>query len=49
VQRCQDVPSQARPEFWDVTYNFQGQDHRVQLSAPPGAYVTVNQRGEPRE
>jgi uncharacterized protein YcfJ len=49
VQRCRDVPSQARPEFWDVTYNFQGQDHRVQLSAPPGAYVTVNQRGEPRE
>jgi uncharacterized protein YcfJ len=49
VQRCQDVPSQARPEFWDVTYNFQGQDHRVQLGAPPGAYVTVNQRGEPRE
>jgi uncharacterized protein YcfJ len=49
VQRCRDIPSQARPEFWDVTYNFRGQDHSVQLSAPPGPSVTVNQRGEPRE
>jgi uncharacterized protein YcfJ len=49
VQRCRDIPSQARPEFWDVTYNFRGLDHRVQLTAPPGASVTVNQRGEPRE
>jgi uncharacterized protein YcfJ len=49
VQRCRDIPSQARPEFWDVTYHFRGLDHHVQLSAPPGASVTVNQRGEPRE
>lgn len=49
VQRCRDIPNQARPEFWDVTYNFRGVDHHVQLSAPPGPSVTVNQRGEPRE
>ncbi len=49
VQRCASTPSQARPEFWDVTYNFQGQEHRVQLTAPPGPTVTVNGQGEPRE
>lgn len=49
VQKCEDVPSQARPDYWDVTYNFRGQEHRVQMSAPPGPTVTVNGRGEPRE
>jgi len=49
VQRCREVPSQAAPQFWDVTYNFRGMDHHVQLSDPPGKSVTVNQRGEPRE
>lgn len=48
IQRCTSTPSQARPEFWDVTYNFRGQEHRIQMSAPPGATVTVNDRGEPR-
>ena len=49
VERCDNLPSQARPEFWDVTYNFRGQEHRVQMTAPPGTTVTVNERGEPRE
>ena len=48
VQRCANVPSQARPDYWDVTYNFRGQEHRVQLTAPPGSTVTVNEQGEPR-
>ncbi len=48
VQRCASVPSQARPEFWDVTYSFRGQEHRVQLTSPPGRTVTVNAKGEPR-
>ena len=48
VQRCASVPSSARPEFWDVTYFFRGQEHRVQMSAPPGPTITVNGRGEPR-
>ena len=49
VQRCASVPNQARPDHWDVTYNFRGQEHRVQMTAPPGPTVTVNRRGEPRE
>jgi uncharacterized protein YcfJ len=24
VQRCETVPSSARPDYWDVTYDFQG-------------------------
>jgi uncharacterized protein YcfJ len=49
VRHCENVPSQARPEFWDVTYTFRGQEHRVQMTSPPGATVTVNGRGEPRQ
>ena len=49
VQRCESVPSQARPDYWDVTYSFRGQEHRMQMSAPPGPTVTVNEQGEPRE
>jgi uncharacterized protein YcfJ len=48
VQRCASVPSQARPQYWDVVYNFRGQEHRMQTTAPPGPTVTVNERGEPR-
>ena len=48
VQRCTNFPSQARPELWDVTYNFRGQDHRVQMTSPPGATIIVNREGEPR-
>ena len=49
VQRCESVPSQARPQYWDVTYEFRGQDHRIQMTAPPGPTVTVNEQGEPRK
>ena len=48
VQRCESVPSQAKPDFWDVTYDFRGQEHRVQMTTAPGATVTVNAQGEPR-
>lgn len=48
VQRCEDVPRQARTEFWDVTYTFRGQEHRVQMASPPGRTITVNAQGEPR-
>jgi uncharacterized protein YcfJ len=48
VKRCESVPSQAKPEHWDVTYTFRGQEHRMQTTAPPGATITVNERGEPR-
>ncbi len=48
VQRCTNVPSQGPPDYWDVTYNFRGIEHRVQMSGPPGRTVTVNSNGEPR-
>ena len=48
VQRCESTPSAARPDFWDVTYNFRGQEYRMQMTTPPGQTVTVNERGEPR-
>lgn len=48
VQRCSNLPAQAQPAYWDVSYNFRGQDHRVQMTSEPGATITVNARGEPR-
>jgi uncharacterized protein YcfJ len=48
VQRCETVSSGARPEYWDVTYNFRGIEHRAQFGAPPGPTITVNENGEPR-
>ena len=48
VQRCQQMPSQAQPDYWDVTYTFKGEEHRIQMAAPPGRTITVNARGEPR-
>jgi uncharacterized protein YcfJ len=48
VQRCENVPSQAQTDHWDVTYTFRGQEHSVQMTDRPGRTVTVNERGEPR-
>jgi uncharacterized protein YcfJ len=48
VRHCENVPSQTRADYWDVTYEFRGAEHRVQMTAPPGASVTVNDQGEPR-
>jgi uncharacterized protein YcfJ len=48
VQRCENKTSQSRPEYWDVTYIFRGQEHRVQMTTPPGPTLTVDERGEPR-
>ena len=47
VQRCTTVPS-AQPSYWDVTYVFQGVQHRAQLGFAPGPTISVNGRGEPR-
>ena len=49
VQHCANTNRYAQPEYWDVTYTFRGQEHRLQMTANPGATVTVNERGEPRE
>ncbi len=48
VQRCADEPGGARPGYWDVTYDFRGQSHRIQMTTAPGPTVTVNRHGEPR-
>jgi len=47
VQKCATAPSQT-PTYWDVTYNFRGQGHRVQMANQPGRTVRVNAQGEPR-
>jgi uncharacterized protein YcfJ len=48
VQRCDSNPVKATPSYWDVTYDFRGQEHRVQTAAQPGPTITVNRNGEPR-
>ena len=48
VQRCENVPGQAHADYWDVTYEFRGQEHRVQMTERPGRTITVNEQGEPR-
>jgi uncharacterized protein YcfJ len=48
VQRCADTPGSARPAYWDVSYEFRGQLHQVQLTSAPGPTITVNRQGEPR-
>lgn len=48
VQRCEQVPQSGKPDYWDVTYQFRGIEHRVQATVPPGRTVTVNRDGEPR-
>jgi len=48
VQRCENVQGQLHPDYWDVTYNFRGIEHHVQLSSPPGPTLTVDDNGDPR-
>ena len=48
VQRCENVASQTHTDYYDVTYTFRGQEHRVQMTTAPGSTVQVNERGEPR-
>ena len=48
VQRCATVSTAAPVDYWDVTYNFGGYEHRVQTTIPPGRTILVNAQGEPR-
>ena len=48
VRRCDNNPAQATPAYWDVIYQFRGQEHHVQMASDPGRTVRVNSRGEPR-
>lgn len=47
VPPCRETDDQASPEYWDVTYRFRGREHRLQMTAPPGATVSVDAQGEP--
>lgn len=49
VQRCSPSGGRDRVDYWDVTYEFRGVLHHVQLTERPGPSVTVNAQGEPRE
>lgn len=48
VQRCATVRRHARAEYREVTYNFRGALHRVQMSAPPGRTLIVDESGVAR-
>ena len=49
VRRCETVANSGPPDYWDVVYEFKGVQHRVQMSAPPGPTIAVNQQGLPRQ
>lgn len=48
LRRCETTAS-TTPAYWDVTYNYRGIEHSVQMSAPPGRTIAVNMNGEPRQ
>ncbi len=48
VRRCETVASDSTPQYWDVTYEYRGQNHRVQMTDAPGRTISVNRNGEPR-
>ena len=48
VRRCDGNAAQAVPSYWDVSYEFRGKEHRVQMATQPGRTITVNRKGEPR-
>ena len=49
VRRCENIVSNAPPAYWDVSYDYRGTQHHVQMSAPPGRTIFVNGNGEPRQ
>ena len=48
VRRCESVAI-GPPDHWDVTYNFRGVDHRLQMNVAPGPTISVNRNGDPRQ
>ncbi len=48
IARCTDSQVRGGPHFWQVTYNFRGVDHDLQMAQPPQGTITVNADGEPR-
>ena len=48
VQRCETTAS-GPPQYWDVSYDYRGTTHQVQMASEPGRTIAVNSRGEPRQ
>ena len=48
VRRCETTTS-GTPAYWEVTYNFRGRDHQMQMTSAPGTTIAVNGNGEPRQ
>ena len=48
VRRCETAAANGTPHFYDVTYNYRGVDHHVQMAKAPGRTISVNREGEPR-
>jgi len=48
VRRCENTAN-STPEYWDVTYEYRGVEHRVQMSSAPGTMIAVNRDGDPRQ
>lgn len=48
VQHCTTAQAPESADYYDVVYQFRGENHHVQMTYPPGQTVTVNQYGEPR-
>jgi uncharacterized protein YcfJ len=48
VRKCENTTS-GTPAYWDVSYNFRGQNHQVQMASAPGSTISVNRDGEPRQ
>ena len=46
VQHCETISGSTA--YWDVMYEFNGVQHRAQLSSAPGATVAVNGYGDLR-
>jgi uncharacterized protein YcfJ len=47
IRRCENVAGQT-PQYYDVTYDFRGVEHHVQMTSPPARTILVNGNGEPR-
>lgn len=48
VRHCENTEN-GPPDYWDVTYEFRGRTHYVQMTDPPGRTIRVNRDGEPRQ
>ena len=47
VRRCENTAAGA-PQYWDVTYDYRGVEHHVQMTSAPGRTIMINPNGEPR-